>query len=252
MERERGELVYLARLAEQAERYDAEMVDAMKRVAKLDVELTIEERNLVSVGYKNVIGARRAAWRILSSIEQKEENKGHEQNVKRIKSYRQRVEDELTKICMDILSLIEDHLLPSSSTAESSVFYYKMKGDYFRYLAEFKSGDDRKDAADQSVKAYEAATSSASTDLAPTHPIRLGLALNFSVFYYEILNSPERACYLARQAFDEAIAELDSLKEESYKDSTLIMQLLRDNLTLWTSDLPEDGGELSKGDRIQE
>ncbi|KAL6527262.1 14-3-3 protein 7 [Orobanche gracilis] len=229
-----------------------EMVDAMKKVAKLDMELTVEERNLVSVGYKNVIGARRASWRILSSIEQKEESKGHEQNVKRIKSYRHRIEDELTKICMDILSLIENHLLPSSSTANSSVFYYKMKGDYFRYLAEFKSGDDRKDAADQSLEAYGAATSSASTDLAPTHPIRLGLALNFSVFYYEILNSPERACYLARQAFDEAIAELDSLKEESYKDSTLIMQLLRDNLTLWTSDLPEDGGEQSKDDRIQE
>lgn len=51
-----------------------------------------------------------------------------------------------------------------------------------------------------------------------------------------------RACHLAKQAFDEAIAELDTLSEESYKDSTLIMQLLRDNLTLWTSDLPEDGG----------
>ena len=77
-------------------------------------------------------------------------------------------------------------------------------------------------------------------NLAPTHPIRLGLALNFSVFYYEILNSPERACTLAKQAFDEAIAELDTLGEESYKDSTLIMQLLRDNLTLWTSDMQED------------
>ena len=66
----------------------------------------------------------------------------------------------------------------------------------------------------------------------PTHPIRLGLALNFSVFYYEILNSPERACHLAKQAFDDAIAELDSLNEDSYKDSTLIMQLLRDNLTV--------------------
>ncbi|KAL0366398.1 UNVERIFIED_CONTAM: 14-3-3 protein 7 [Sesamum radiatum] len=218
------------------------MVDAMKKVARLDVELTVEERNLVSVGYKNVIGARRASWRILSSIEQKEESKGHEQNVKRIKSYRQRVEDELTKICMDILAVIDEHLLPSSSTGESSVFYYKMKGDYYRYLAEFKTGDERKEVADQSLKAYEAATSAASTDLAPTHPIRLGLALNFSVFYYEILNSPERACHLAKQAFDEAIAELDSLNEESYKDSTLIMQLLRDNLTLWTSDLPEEGG----------
>ncbi|KAM3237834.1 14-3-3 protein 7 [Capsicum annuum] len=249
MEKEREKQVYLARLAEQAERYD-EMVEAMKAIAKMDVELTVEERNLVSVGYKNVIGARRASWRILSSIEQKEESKGHEQNVKRIKTYRQRVEDELTKICSDILSVIDEHLVPSSTTGESTVFYYKMKGDYYRYLAEFKAGDDRKEAADQSLKAYEAATATASSDLAPTHPIRLGLALNFSVFYYEILNSPERACHLAKQAFDEAIAELDSLSEESYKDSTLIMQLLRDNLTLWTSDL-EEGGEHSKGDERQ-
>ncbi|KAA3453875.1 14-3-3 protein 7-like [Gossypium australe] len=250
MEKEREHQVYLARLAEQAERYD-EMVEAMKSVAKLDVELTVEERNLLSVGYKNVIGARRASWRILSSIEQKEEAKGNEQNVKRIKDYRQRVEDELSKICNDILSVIDKHLIPSSSTGESTVFYYKMKGDYFRYLAEFKAGDDRKEAADLSLKAYEAATSTASSDLPPTHPIRLGLALNFSVFYYEILNSPERACHLAKQAFDEAIAELDSLNEESYKDSTLIMQLLRDNLTLWTSDLPEEGGEQSKADEPQ-
>jgi 14-3-3 protein epsilon len=77
--------------------------------------------------------------------------------------------------------------------------------------------------------------------LTPTHPIRLGLALNFSVFYYEILNSPDRACHLAKQAFDDAIAELDSLSEESYRDSTLIMQLLRDNLTLWTSSDGNDG-----------
>ncbi|KAG6776000.1 hypothetical protein POTOM_019503 [Populus tomentosa] len=118
------------------------------------------------------------------------------------------------------------------------------KGDYYRYLAEFKGADERKEAADQSLKAYEAATSSAISDLPPTHPIRLGLALNFSVFYYEILNSPERACCLAKQAFDDAIAELDSLNEESYKDSTLIMQLLRDNLTLWTSDLPDEGGDI--------
>jgi 14-3-3 protein epsilon len=84
----------------------------------------------------------------------------------------------------------------------------------------------------------------AQTELTPTHPIRLGLALNFSVFYYEILNSPDRACHLAKQAFDDAIAELDSLSEESYRDSTLIMQLLRDNLTLWTS---SDSGEPEAG-----
>jgi len=115
------------------------------------------------------------------------------------------------------------------------VFYHKMKGDYHRYLAEFAIGEKRKESATKSLEAYKNATEVAQTDLAPTHPIRLGLALNFSVFYYEILNSPDQACHLAKQAFDDAIAELDTLSEESYKDSTLIMQLLRDNLTLWTS-----------------
>ncbi|CAN1838832.1 14-3-3-like protein GF14 iota [Linum perenne] len=254
-EKERECHVYMAKLSEQAERYE-EMVECMKKVAKLDCELTVEERNLLSVGYKNVIGARRASWRIMSSIEQKEESKGNEQNVKLIKTYRQKVEDELAQICQDILDIIDKHLIPSSASGEATVFYYKMKGDYFRYLAEFKTESERKDAAEKSLKGYEilttlfdtllqAASATASTELPSTHPIRLGLALNFSVFYYEIMNSPERACHLAKQAFDEAIAELDTLNEESYKDSTLIMQLLRDNLTLWTSDLPEDGGTMS-------
>ncbi|XP_028762038.1 14-3-3 protein 7 isoform X2 [Neltuma alba] len=249
-EKEREGHVYMAKLAEQAERYE-EMVDFMKKVAKLDLDLTVEERNLLSVGYKNVIGSRRASWRIMSSIEQKEESKGNEQNVKLIKSYRQKVEEELSKICSDILTIIDEHLIPSASSGEATVFYYKMKGDYYRYLAEFKTDEAKKDAADQSMKAYEAASATANKDLPSTHPIRLGLALNFSVFHYEIMNSPERACHLAKQAFDEAIADLDSLSEESYKDSTLIMQLLRDNLTLWTSDLPEDGGEDS-GNKVEE
>lgn len=115
------------------------------------------------------------------------------------------------------------------------------KGDYHRYLAEFAIGTDRKEAAEKSLIAYKEASDIAMTELPPTHPIRLGLALNFSVFYYEILNSPDRACRLAKAAFDDAIAELDTLSEESYKDSTLIMQLLRDNLTLWTSDMQGDG-----------
>ena len=102
------------------------MVDAMKSVANLDVELTVEERNLLSVAYKNVIGARRASWRIISSIEQKEENKGNTSHVERIKEYRTKVEKELADICRDILSVLDDHLIPSSTTGESKVFYYKM------------------------------------------------------------------------------------------------------------------------------
>ena len=227
----REDSVYLAKLAEQAERYE-EMVENMKRIASSDEELTVEERNLLSVAYKNVIGARRASWRIVSSIEQKEESKGNDAQVAMIKAYREMIEGELAQICEDILKVLDTHLIPSAASGESKVFYHKMKGDYHRYLAEFATGDKRKDSADKSLESYKAASDVAVTELPPTHPIRLGLALNFSVFYYEILNSPDRACHLAKQAFDDAIAELDTLSEESYKDSTLIMQLLRDNLTL--------------------
>jgi 14-3-3 protein epsilon len=228
--------VYMAKLAEQAERYD-EMVEAMKKVSQTNnAELSVEERNLLSVAYKNVIGARRASWRILASIESKEKSRNNEAHEVAIKEYRKKVEEELMHICNDILSTLDEYLIPASTSGESRVFYLKMKGDYYRYLAEFQTQSERKEAAEKSLLEYKAASDIAASELATTHPIRLGLALNFSVFYYEVLNSPEQACSLAKTAFDEAISELDTLSEESYKDSTLIMQLLRDNLTLWTSE----------------
>ncbi|KAI0233791.1 hypothetical protein L0F63_001836 [Massospora cicadina] len=190
--------------------------------------------------YEDVIGSRRASWRIIFSIEQKEESKGNEAYIAKIKEYRQKVEGELAEICKDILTILDDHLIKAAESSESKVFYYKMKGDYHRYLAEFFSLDDvRKSAAAAANEAYKSATDIAVVELAPTHPIRLGLALNYSVFYYEIMTSSDKACSLAKQAFDDAIAELDTLSEDLYKDSTLIMQLLRDNLTLWQSDLNE-------------
>lgn len=222
-----------AKLAEQAERYD-DMAGSMKSVTETGIELSNEERNLLSVAYKNVVGARRSSWRVISSIEQKTE--GSERKQQMAKEYREKVEKELRDICQDVLGLLDNFLVPKASNAESKVFYLKMKGDYFRYLAEVAVGDAKAAVIDDSQKAYQDAFEISKTKMQPTHPIRLGLALNFSVFYYEILNKPEEACKLAKKAFDDAIAELDQLHEDSYKDATLIMQLLRDNLTLWTSD----------------
>ena len=140
--------VYLAKLAEQAERYEGEnrsspysasqitntlpleMVECMKNVASADQELSVEERNLLSVAYKNVIGARRASWRIVTSIEQKEESKGNESQVALIKEYRQKIEAELAKICEDILEVLDEHLIKSAQSGESKVFYHKMYAHY--------------------------------------------------------------------------------------------------------------------------
>merc|ERR1712088_1117293 len=187
---EKDELVQRAKLAEQAERYD-DMAASMKSVTESGTELTNEERNLLSVAYKNVVGARRSSWRVISSIEQKTE--GSEKKQQLAKEYREKVENELRDICNDVLGLLDKFLIAKASNAESKVFYLKMKGDYYRYLAEVANGDAQ--------KAYQDAFDIAKSSMQPTHPIRLGLALNFSVFYYEIMSSPDKACQLAKQAF---------------------------------------------------
>merc|ERR1712108_126384 len=227
--------------AEQAERYD-EMATHMENVGKSTEELSVEERNLLSVAYKNAVGSRRAAWRIITSVAQKETSKGNGEQANYAKEYCGKVEAELQKICDTILGLLDGNLIGKASSGESKVFYQKMGADYYRYIAEFTDGDAKSKAAENARQAYAEAQAVAEKDLAVTHPIRLGLALNFSVFHYEVLNNPDEACKMARTAFEDAIAELDNVSEDSYKDSTLIMQLLRDNLTLWTSD-QEGGGE---------
>lgn len=218
-----------------------EMVDYVTQFSKAsDDELTIEERNILSVAFKNVVGTRRAAWRVISLIERKENKKGAVQNGDKAKNYKQMIEKELTDVCQNILNLIIKDLQPKAKSDEGKVFLFKMKGDYYRYIAEYASGNQKNDAAQQAQQSYEEAHALAQECLSSTHPLRLGLALNFSVFFYEIKQNANKACKMARDAFDDAIADLDDIDDDFYKDATLIMQLLRDNLTLWTEEVEAD------------
>ena len=239
----REDNIIYAKMAEQAERYE-DMVEFMDSVVRTSETLTADERNLLSVAYKNVVGARRSSYRVVvNHISQLQKNGGEKEEV--AKDFQGKIKGELEKRCRDVLDLLDRFLIkavPEEEEAEQpleqAVFYLKMKGDYFRYLVEVAEDADKDKVIGESKEAYTKATEIAKK-LPSTNPIRLGLALNFSVFYYEIEEDSNEACELAKSAFDSAIAELDNLKEESYKDSTLIMQLLRDNLTLWTS---ETGG----------
>ena len=142
---------------------------------------------------------------MLSSIQKKENNKGNADNVQKVKNYKRSIEEELSEKCQDILDLIEEYLVPNSRTDEAKVFFNKMKADYFRYKAEFAVDTQKQKAAQEALQAYADATNLAKTTLSHTHPLKLGLALNHSVFYYEIMQNPEKACGMARTAFDEAI-----------------------------------------------
>ena len=117
--------IFLARLCEQAERYD-DMVAHVKEVAKIGGELSVHERNLFSLAYKNLIGTRRASWRIISSIEERKEAKGSKKHVATIREYRRNIENAIEKVCQDVLEVLDGILIPNATTSESKVFYYKM------------------------------------------------------------------------------------------------------------------------------
>lgn len=246
---QREKNLYLARIAEESDRH-TDMVEFMTAVSKCDQELSAAERNSLSVAFRSAVGPRRGAWRSIKSNEEKETSKGNTEYSAITSEYCKRIEKELREICENAVNLLDSHLIPSCTTGESKVFYYKMKGDYYRYIAEFAAESEKKSVSNEAHKAYQEATVIAQADLAVTHPIRLGLALNYSVFYYEVLQNPEEACRMAKQAFEEAICDLDNVDDHIYRDSTVIMQLLRDNLQLWTNDQnqgQEDGAAAPAG-----
>jgi hypothetical protein len=224
----RKDFVTMARIAEQAERYE-DMCQFMKSLVYEEnpAILNEEERNLLSVAYKFVIGTRRASLRALDA---EEESKF----VALQQEYKKQVEMDLIRVCTEALDLLTKLLDDNTEENEARIFYLKMMADYYRYLAESVQSD--KTYPQKTLEFYSKAQALAEKQLGATHPIRLGLVLNFSVCYYEILGEKTKACELAKSAFDQAISQLDDLPECQYKDSTLIMQLLRDNLTLWNSE----------------
>lgn len=221
-----------------AERYH-DMANDMKEVVRSctggNQEMTVAVRNLFSLSFKNLVSSRRSSWRVLFAERQRMEEKQSE-DLHIVDEILSIIEKELVDCCNEVLDIINECKLIDldNQSVAHNVFFLKMRGDYLRYKAEVLGNEAEKEAADSALEAYLKASQLAGT-LSPTDPIRLGLHLNFSVFNYEILNNSENACRIAQDAFSAAISELDSLTEDYYKDSTLIMQLLRDNLTLWTS-----------------
>ncbi|KAG9219327.1 hypothetical protein CCMSSC00406_0001737 [Pleurotus cornucopiae] len=240
----RAERFYLAELAGEAERYEDVVAQIKDMMGSYNARLTIEERNLLSVAYKNMTNNLRNSWRIVDTLEQMQRIRdGDKRHLELTRIQRGRIETDLTNLCKEIVSLLEQKLIPAAKRGEESVFYSKMKGDYYRYLAEFSQTEDRDKYADSSLNAYKLAYKHALATLEPVHPTRLGLALNFSVFYHDVRKSPERACHLAKSAFDDAVMSLDTSDPDvgqNLRDSLMILQLLKDDLVLWATEM-QDG-----------
>lgn len=227
-----AEKVLLARYAERAERYD-EMARFMKERVQLGGALNQEERDMFSAAFKGAMSGRRIAVRVAQSAEYEEKSAGRTRSGEMAEGYKSRVSSELQECCVDAITVLTNNLVPVAEPGEPKTFYLKMMGDYYRYLAEFQSSPQREESANHAATCYQNATSEAESTLPATHAVRLGLALNFSVFQHEVIQNTAAAIALAKGAYDAAARDIQSSGARVDQDIELTMQLIDDNLKLW-------------------
>ena len=260
---ERERYLELAKLAECAELFE-DMRGFLKKVIELNPVLSEDTRTFFMTAYKNLVGARRLSWHTVYSLEKREQD---ERKRRVMTDYRKKIKKLVHEICDEVLCLLKEQLLSTLPTVDDAVckedgrvvtkngteladkielvyvraFYYKMRADYLRYKVEVAVDDDRRGELEQIAEdAYMAALAEAKL-LGGANAVVLGLALNLSVFYYEIRRNSLDACSVAKKAYDVALSELDTIPDEHYKETVSLMEVLRDNLQLWTT---EDGDDL--------
>jgi 14-3-3 protein epsilon len=235
------EKIFMVRVAEQAERFD-DMYNFLKEViAAKDSDFSTDERNLLSVGFKNLIAANRTAIRTIGAIEQ---NPKYQKFATALQNYKKKIEGELYAQCSSIVALVKEKCIKLASNSESKAFFHKMAGDYCRYVAESAQGEKLTEAKNGALEQYTIAQELSLKDLGACNPIRLGLALNFSVFYYEVMNDHKKACELGESSLQSALDKIDECDEETFRDAKSIIELLKENLSLWKEEEGEGQNEI--------
>ena len=223
------ELSSLAQIALIAERYEDASKYIEELIKKKKDDLNKDEKNIFYKSFKNIINSKRSAWRSADYMEEKEKN---DERITMIKNYKEILEKDIYDVCKNVIALINNFLLTKTILDESKIFFLKMKGDYYRYLSEFQSLIENKNYLDESEKNYKNAIE-LSQNISWINPTKLGLYLNYSVFYYENKKDTKKAIQIAKEAIKSAKKYSDKLKEEEDKDAEMSIQTLKENINYW-------------------
>ena len=234
----RDEYVYLSKLYEKAERYP-DMLKSISKMIELSPKLNKEECDILSTGYKNMLTDKRNSWRLLHSMERREKNK-KSKNFSSIKEIKTHIEKEIRDVCAELQLLLDKYLIPNAEEFENEVYFYKLKADYHRYICEFAKEKEYEENLKKSEDFYQKAYNVSIKNLPVNNCTRVGLALNYAIFLYEIKGDKKKAFDLAKKAFDESMKFVDDLDKPKCRDTLLIIQLLKENLIFWSSEMNED------------
>lgn len=229
------DLLYFCKLAEDADRYE-DMVNILRVFfAKFHQEFTPKNRQNLVVAYSNVVGHLKTSCRIIRSIESRGLCNDKQIEKTLASEFKQKIERELYIYCTDIINIIDSEILPYSEIIENQIILLKTKGDFHRYICEYFQGQIHLENSINAKECYQEAYNKSLANLDSTNSTRLSVSLTFSIFLYEIMHSIEDACLISKTAYDEAFKNLETLADPAQlRDCTSILQLIKDNFTLWS------------------
>ena len=238
----REELIFLSKLYTKAELYK-EVINFIKEFIKLNPKIEKEECDIISTGFKNMISDKRASWFTLNSMEHKEKKKKRN-TVKEIKEIKNHIENEIRETCKELQDLVDKELLPKNEEDEILVFLYKLKADYFRYICEFAEGNEYQDNLIKAEEFYKKAYEIADKKLPIINCNRVSVALNYAIFLYETKKDKKNGFDIAQNTFKESMKFIDDLEKPKYRDTLLIIQLLKENIIFWNSEMGDEEEKL--------
>jgi 14-3-3 protein epsilon len=220
-----------------------EAIATLKDLIALGPELDERERSLFGLVYKDAVDPKRRTHKMLMSVFNYEERAQHAVLADRVREVREKSGVELSDLCKDAIALIESELYPKSVDASARVFFQKMRGDMYRYLAELEEDGARETA----LEAYTQALTIANESLADDDPVKLGTILNFAVFEFEHRSLVDRAIELVREGIQKAEAAIGHVEDASKSEAYAILSVMQSNLANWEeieeySDEGDDSG----------
>lgn len=205
----------------------------LKNLSENQSELTLDDINAISRICKGKMDSIRKAWKTIYLAEQKERGKGRDDRSAPLLEFRKKIEVEITSISKEVIDIIQKSLINRTTDTSLRGLLFRMVGDYWRYLTEIQRGYDRRESTGKALSAYQEAEDLIVACCGPASAIRLSLMLNMAVFKFEILSEPDEALALAQKAYEEGISCVDTLHEDAYSDSILLLQMMHRTIVSW-------------------
>lgn len=239
MERERELCMYSARIAHKAGRYH-ELVGIMQDVVRYNPNLSNEERSFFTSAYKHCIDEQRESIRYIDDLLTGE--KENAQRIAKLTVFKQKILQEQSNYCQELLALILDKITPILEDPESKIFWCKFQADIYRYQCEYCDEKTRTELSAKGQELYQIAMNLAKTNYPLPSPIYLKLVLNYTVFLFEISRRKDEAINVALQTFLECTKSENS-DEDQFEpelpdtETQILLQMIRDNITFWRNEL---------------